>query len=378
MPLAQRGGAGTAHCSSRGTATPPGHSRRPAGQSSVAARTEPSQQTTGTGGDGVGAGHASPTGTPTGEPAQNRCGSGHWSAVSRTDPSGQVTEACGDGEPLVGVGAAWSVRVAVGDGQGVAAAAAGPRGRAGAVLAQSGRLSQPGAGDDPVGQGVEHRSADGSMSTMTGAAGAVAGPQVGGGGAWQLPAGTSRDGEGQGGGEVGSQFPSGPGLAPVGHTGGDVGQAPAPACAGQAVGVRVQFPPAATVVPLGQAEGVFVGPVGLGVSEGPGPLGDGEPSPSGVCGAGAGVVGLGGGCGAGSVVGDPEVAPPELGGVPPDWDVPPDEPPVETPPDPPEPGTAPEPDSAPKPDSAPEPDTAAEPDESAESVAAAESCAPAE
>lgn len=277
----------------------PGHSRRPAGQSSVAARTEPSQQTTGTGGDGFGAGHASPTGTPTGEPGQNRCGSGHWSAPARTDPSGQVTEvACGGCELPVGLGAGWSVRVADGFGQGVAATAR-LWGRAGAALSQGRGSSQPGAGDDPAGQGGVHCSPDGSSVSVS------ATPHVGAG---HCLAGTPADAGGQAE-KMESHIPAGPRVMSVGQSAGSVEHAwsaSAVAPAGHSVGPGAHPFRAPDAVPLGHADGLFVGlPDGLAESESPGPpvsrglcspsaLGDGAGWVLGAIGSGGGSAGRGG------------------------------------------------------------------------------------
>jgi hypothetical protein len=320
--------------------------------------------------------------------------------VARTDPSGQVTEtAWDDGEPLVGVGVAGPVRVAVGPGQGVAAAAR-PWGRAGAELEQEVCWSQPGAGDDPVAHGVEHASSDGSLSTTTPPAGAGGGVALqDGDGAWQLPAGTPGDGEGQGAEEeMGPQVSRGPAVVPGGHSVGHAWStsAPAAAAAGHAVipGLHVSSP---AVVPDGQVDGVLVGPPdGLGKSEdfwSPG--GNAVCPESGVCVAGGEVVGPGPGGGMGSVVGDTEAGPPEPGGSPAGEWVPDESTPVEVPPDPsplvaplagdppPVPGSpaaAPpvEPAPAARPPDAPEPDESAECGALAESVAATESCAPAE
>ncbi|MCM3925883.1 hypothetical protein ND748_29970, partial [Frankia sp. AiPs1] len=141
--------------------------------------------------------------------------------MARTDPSGQVTEAAwGDGEPLVGVGPAGSVRVAVGPGQAVAAAAR-PWGRAGAELTQDVCSSQPGAGDGPTAHGMEHASSDSSSSTTAAPAGAGAALQDSGG-AWQLPAGTPGAGERQGNG-VGPQASREPAVEPGRHGAASVG-----------------------------------------------------------------------------------------------------------------------------------------------------------
>ncbi|WP_232291805.1 hypothetical protein [Frankia sp. QA3] len=199
-----------------------------------------------------------------------------------------MTEAaCGDCEPPSGVGAPWSVRVAVGPGQGVPVTAR-PWARAGAALSQDCCWgSHPGAGDDPAGHAVVHVPPGDLATTTAEPAGADAAPQVGDG---------------------------------VGHC-----PAGAPEGAGeQAEGLGSHAPPAPAVVSVGQADGLFVGlSEGLGESEDPWPpLGDGMGPPSGVGDTGGAVVGSGGG-GAGSGDGGgggAEVWPPEPGGVSPGGD----------------------------------------------------------